>query len=218
MSDFKQFAERVNEIALDARKQIMDADRELKQAEDYRMKYPRNGGTTPEYLAKAARAEADYRTAIAKRGDLRKVLSDSVERSLISIRQEMESAIEDTFAADPKQIDRDTMTLLESGILRPGEYQRFLDAAIVDKNWTMARLIGNAADKAAMSVAEKFGLTDRAAQELRAVANTAQRLGGTPYLQNMEVLSDVLTRCIKNPGLWPKWEELTAPVIEGGFR
>ena len=218
MSDFKRFAERVNEIALDARKQIMDADRELHRAKEGCMKYPRNGGTTPEYLAKAARAEADFQTAVAKRDDLRKVLSDSVERSLTSIRLELESAIEDTFAADPKQIDRDTLTLLESGILRPGEYERFLDAAIERKNWTMARLIGGAADKAATSAAEKFGLTDRTTQELRAVANTARRLGGAPYMQNMTVLTDVLNRCMKNPGLWPKWEELTAPVIEGGFR
>ena len=217
MSEFKKYAERVDALAKETREKLKQADNELARAEDARSRTPMKNGTTPEYRAKAAQAEAWYQAAVAKRNDLRAVLSDNVETQIKSIRREMEQAIDDAFAADPAAIDAQTMTLLESGILRPAEYGRLLDKAIVENNPTMARLIGAAAEKHAAKIAERYGNSDRVVREYRRVEFDSRRFGGAVYLENINVLSETLNRCMRNPALWSRWEELTEEIIEKGF-
>lgn len=194
----------MDEIARDARAQILSAEEELKQAEKIRTSYPQNGGTTPEYLAKAARAEADYRMAWAKWDDLRKILPDQTEWQAENVRRELESAIDDVFAAKPEDIDTATMTLLESGILRPAEYERLLTSALDAGNYTMTRLIGAAAQKASGDAAEKYGQSSELTKAFRAVELLAQRIGGEVYRNNFGVLQDTLHRCLRNSALWPQ--------------
>lgn len=217
MSKFKSYAERMDALATETREKVLNAERELSEAEEARNKLAALRGTTPEYLAKMAGAEASLQIARAKRDDLRKILPDMIAREIKSIKAELEKAIDDAFSADPKAIDPATMTLLDSGIMRPAEYQRLLTAAIDDGNSTMARLIGAAAEKASEKVAEKYGNTDEKAQQYRAVSINAQRFGGDVYRQNFEVLEYTLTRCAHNIALWPQWESLTSEIIENGF-
>ena len=65
--------------------------------------------------------------------------------------------------------------------------------------------------------AEKFGVSDSVAKEYRRINLDAQRVGGTVFLQNFNVLSDALKRCMRNPALRPQWEALTGEIIEKGF-
>ena len=217
MSEFRKYAERVDALAKETREKLKQADNELARAEYARSKTPTKKGTTAEYAAKAAQTEAWYQTAVAKRNDLRAVLSDNVETQIKSIRREMEQAVADAFAPDPAAIDPATMTLLESGILRPAEYGRLLDKAIVENNPTMARLIGAAAEKHAAKIAEQYGNNDRVVREYRRVEFDSRRFGGAVYLENFGVLSETLNRCMRNPALWSHWEELTEEIIEKGF-
>ena len=215
--DFRDYAERVDALAKQTREQVQKAEAEVKAAEEARARYPRNGGKSPEYLAKAARAESEFQAALAKRDDLNRVLANNVEREITSIRAELETAVDDAFAARPEALDTAALTLLQSGILRPGEFMRLFNGAVADRNWTMARMVGLYADKAAEAAAGKYGITDRLAVGYREIGNAARRVGGEPYFRNFDVLADVLKRRMKNPALWSQWEALTGEIIEKGF-
>lgn len=217
MSNFRKYAERVDALAKETRETLHKANDELARAEDARKRTPSNGGTTPEYKAKAARAEAWYQEANAKLNYVKAALRARVDQQIKIIRGELEHEVDDAFSANPEAVDPATMTLLESGILRPAEYGRLLDKAIAESNPTMGRLIGAAAEKHAAKIAERYGDNDMVVREYRRVGYDSRRFSGAVYLENFGVLSDMINRCMDNPAMWSHWERLTSEVIENGF-
>lgn len=65
-----------------------------------------------EYEAKAARAEANYREAKAAYDKLTRSLPDQTRAEVAKVRIELEKAVNNFYAADPKAIDANTMELL----------------------------------------------------------------------------------------------------------
>lgn len=65
------------------------------------------------------------------------------------IREELKAEAEAAFLADPAKVDSDTMTLINSGILRASDYEKLFSDARDSGNGTMIRLIAQAADKLA---------------------------------------------------------------------
>lgn len=210
MSDFRKYAERMDVLAKETREAAQKVEDAYKRAEDARRQYPNDP-------VKKARAEADYQEALQAKNNWKMNKPFEIEQKIKAIRAELETALDNHFAADPAALDAPTLELLKSGILTSAEYSRLLDKAIEDDNSTMARLIASYAEKAAADIAERYGTSDVKARELRAVAYQAQRMGGTVYLNNFAVLTEALTRSVRNPGLWPQWEELTGEVIARGF-
>ena len=209
MGKFYNYAQRMNEIAHATFAEYREKSDAVKAAESRYNAYPRRNGADSSYMAKSARAEADLAEAKAQFEHCRRNLFENKRREIAAIRAELETAVRDTYAADPSKVDMQTLELLRSGIMSADEYSRLIDAAASNGNHTMVRLIAkNAAD-----MAEKATDTD-VARSYRLVSHRGKGNDGTEYLRAFDFLADTFNRCERNFALSTKWDELTAPVVE----
>ena len=211
MSDFSKYGMKLDAIARESFADFQRAEKALAAAETKASEYPQRGGfVDAEYAAKSARAAADLLEARgAMAGAQRRLMEHGEE--IRSIRRALVDAVGGEYSADPKQVDAATLTLLQSGILTPDEYARLLSDAQTKGNFTMARLIGKAADTAADGLEHE---DVNAAAELRAVAIESTETPASKYLEAFDFLTDVFDRTCNNPAMIPDWDMLTAETVE----
>lgn len=209
MSRFNNYAKRMNEIANAAFAEYREKEAAVKSAESRRNAYPRRNGADPAYLAKSARAEADLCEARNAFDQMRRHLFDDKRREIAAVRAELEKAVFDAFAADPKAVDMNTLALMNSGILTAAEYNRLIDASTAAGNHTMVRLLA----QSAKDRADKVNDSDTA-REYRLVAQKGKGANGREFLEAFDYMGDVFNRCERNFSLAGKWDELTADVVE----
>lgn len=209
MSRFNSYAKRMNEIANGAFEEYRRAEAAVKSAESRYNAYPRRNGADPAYMAKSARAEADLAEARNAFDQMRRHLFDDKRREIAAVRAELEKAVFDAFAADPKSVDSNTLALMNSGIMTADEYSRLIDSAIASGNYTMTRLLA----KSAADMAEKVNDSD-VARSYRLVSHKGKGVDGREYLQAFDFMVDTYNRCERNFALTTKWDELTSPVVE----
>lgn len=214
MSKFKQYAQRADEAAREAFKVFQDAQEKLNKAEEKRREYPKRAGlVSDDYLAKSARAEADYQEA---KNNMRAATENMqiVGEQMRGIRRDLAAELEKHYRADPAAIDAETLELLKAGILKPSEYSALYEKAGEAGNHTMQRLIGKYAQDAADAPDAKQRYTAEEASTLRIIGNDSRNVNGAEYLQGFDVIADVYNRCVRNPGLVRKWDMLTNEVID----
>ena len=209
MSKFNGYARKVNEIANAAFAEYREKEAAVKSAESRYNAYPRRNGADPAYMAKSARAEADLAEARNAFDQMRRHLFDDKRREIAAVRAELEKAVFDAFAADPKAVDMNTLALMNSGILTAAEYNRLIDASTAAGNHTMVRLLA----QSAKDRADKVNDSDTA-REYRLVAQKGKGMDGRQYLEAFDYMGDVFNRCERNFSLAGKWDELTADVVE----
>ena len=209
MSKFKGYARKVNEIANAAFAEYREKEAAVKSAESRYNAYPRRNGADPAYMAKSARAEADLCEARNAFDQMRRHLFDDKRREIAAVREELEKAVFDAFAADPKAVDMNTLALMNSGILTAAEYNRLIDASTAAGNHTMVRLLA----QSAKDRADKVNDSDTA-REYRLVAQKGKGANGREFLEAFDYMGDVFNRCERNFSLAGKWDELTADVVE----
>ena len=209
MSRFNSYAKRMNEIANAAFAEYREKEAAVKSAESRYNAYPRRNGADPAYMAKSARAEADLAEARNAFDQMRRHLFDDKRREIAAVREELEKAVFDAFAADPKSVDSNTLALMNSGILTAAEYNRLIDASTAAGNHTMVRLLA----QSAKDRADKVNDSDTA-REYRLVAQKGKGMDGRQYLEAFDYMGDVFNRCERNFSLAGKWGELTADVVE----
>ena len=209
MSKFNNYAKRMNEIANAAFEEYRRAEAAVKSAESRYNAYPRRNGADPAYMAKSARAEADLCEARNAFDQMRRHLFDDKRREIAAVREELEKAVFDAFAADPKAVDMNTLALMNSGILTAAEYTRLIDASTAAGNHTMVRLLA----QSAKDRADKVNDSDTA-REYRLVAQKGKGANGREFLEAFDYMGDVFNRCERNFSLAGKWDELTADVVE----
>ena len=209
MSKFNGYARKVNEIANAAFAEYREKEAAVKSAESRYNAYPRRNGADPAYLAKSARAEADLAEARNAFDQMRRHLFDDKRREIAAVRAELEKAVFDAFAADPKSVDMNTLALMNSGILTAAEYNRLIDASTAAGNHTMVRLLA----QSAKDRADKVNDSDTA-REYRLVAQKGKGANGREFLEAFDYMGDVFNRCERNFSLAGKWDELTADVVE----
>ena len=209
MSKFNSYARKVNEIANAAFAEYRGKEAAVKSAESRYNAYPRRNGADPAYLAKSARAEADLCEARNAFDQMRRHLFDDKRREIAAVRAELEKAVFDAFAADPKAVDMNTLALMNSGILTAAEYNRLIDASTAAGNHTMVRLLA----QSAKDRADKVNDSDTA-REYRLVAQKGKGANGREFLEAFDYMGDVFNRCERNFSLAGKWDELTADVVE----
>lgn len=208
MGNFSEFVERADALAAETFDEYRVTKRRFEAAEKQRAATPvKSGLVSAEYAARAARAEADFLTAKEKFEAVKRGLPEK-SRQLSAIREDFVAAVSDHFAADPAKLDKATLALLESGILKPGEYERLMASAEKDENFTMIRLI---AAKAA-EVADKAPTREGEAI-LKAVAMRGRNADGADYIKAFDVgVVSLFERCLKNPSLYSSWDMLMQPV------
>ena len=209
MSRFNNYAKRMNEIANAAFAEYREKEAAVKSAESRYNAYPRRNGADPAYMAKSARAEADLAEARNAFDQMRRHLFDDKRREIAAVRAELEKAVFDAFAADPKSVDSNTLALMNSGILTAAEYNRLIDASTAAGNHTMVRLLA----QSAKDRADKVNDSDTA-REYRLVAQKGKGANGREFLEAFDYMGDVFNRCERNFSLAGKWDELTADVVE----
>ena len=209
MSKFNNYARKMNEIANGTFEEYRRAEAAVKSAESRYNAYPRRNGADPAYLAKSARAEADLAEARNAFDQMRRHLFDDKRREIAAVRAELEKAVFDAFAADPKAVDMNTLALMNSGILTAAEYTRLIDASTAAGNHTMVRLLA----QSAKDRADKVNDSDTA-REYRLVAQKGKGANGREFLEAFDYMGDVFNRCERNFSLAGKWDELTADVVE----
>ena len=101
----------------------------------------------------------------------------SVMDKAAQIRQELVSDVQAAFLADPAQVDTNTMTLINSGILKAADYEKLFNDAQTSGNMTMCRLIAQAAGNLAKTASD----TDRVA--LNMLTHKAAGIDGRADLQ-----------------------------------
>lgn len=209
MSRFNSYAKRMNEIANATFEEYRRAEAAVKSAESRYNAYPRRNNADPAYMAKSARAEADLAEARNAFDQMRRHLFDDKRKEIAAVREELEKAVFDAFAADPKAVDMNTLALMNSGILTAAEYNRLIDASTAAGNHTMVRLLA----QSAKDRADKVNDSDTA-REYRLVAQKGKGANGREFLEAFDYMGDVFNRCERNFALAGKWGELTADVVE----
>ena len=209
MSKFNNYAKKLNEIANGTFEEYRKAEAAVKSAESRYNAYPRRMGADAAYMAKSARAEADLAEARTAFDQMRRHLFDNKRREIAAVRAELETALGNEYAADPKAVDMNTLALMNSGILTAAEYNRLIDASTAAGNHTMVRLLA----QSAKDRADKVNDSDTA-REYRLVAQKGKGMDGRQYLEAFDYMGDVFNRCERNFSLAGKWDELTADVVE----
>ena len=193
MSQFNEYAKKLDSIAKEYFKEIQNAEEAFKSAERNYAANKRPAGAWKagsEEVAKVSRAEADYLGEKAKVDKARKELPAQAGASIEALRSELNKVTTDALSADPTKIDRDVMALFDSGILSPAEYERLLNDADKAGNATMVRLIGKAAEKGASTASP-----DR-------------------FMQDFDSMVAIFEKCVRTPAMQSRWEELTAGAVE----
>lgn len=206
MSKFNSYAKRLNEAAKEAFEKYQKAEQVYKAAEQERIRLPWNATQEQKTLAEARLIDA--------RNDLKKAQEAfSAGRSVMDgARKELVKDLERTYTANPEDIDTNTMELLKSGILTPGEYVKLANGAISSGNNTMLRLIGSYAEKYGNENREALSLDERGA--LYGVSSRAKGSTGAAELSNYDTLVNIFDRCANNPSIINRWDELTGKMIE----
>lgn len=212
MSEFNRYARMIDSLAKRAFREYGEAERAFERAQELRDAYPLRYGTgvSAEYLVKSSRAQADFLTAEENLRTAKRALENHVGE-IASLRRELETEVSEYYSADPAALDGNTIELLRSGILDSGEYARLLSDAQARGNFTMARLIGKAADTAADGLEHE---DVNAAAELRAVAIESGETPAGKYLEAFDFLTDVFDRTCANPCMIDDWSALTAETVE----
>lgn len=210
MSKFNGYARKVNEIANATFEEYRRAEAAVKSAESRYNAYPRRNGADPAYMAKSARAEADLAEARNAFDQMRRHLFDDKRREIAAVRAELEKAVFDAFAADPKSVDSNTLALMNSGIMTANEYSRLIDSAIASGNYTMTRLLA----KSAADMAERTKGDADVSRSYRLVSHKGKGMNGSEYMEAFDCLCRTFDRCERNFALSTKWNELTSPIMD----
>lgn len=216
MSKFNNYAVKADKIAREGLTKLIEAENKLKDAEALARQYPtRSGGRVDlEYQAKSTRAAADVLTAKEKLETAQRNMGD-YSRQIAVVRQELRTALESECLADPDAIDANTMTLLQSGIMRPNEYATLLSKAA--GNPTMQRIISKYADDAATELEKIYGPdhpNHQKVMELRAVALQGTTDPTGDKLAAFDVIVEAFSRSTMNTGMIDSWDLMVAPILQ----
>ena len=208
MGNFSEFVARADALADESFTEYTVTKRRFEAAERKRAETPvKHGLVSAEYAVRAAKAEADYLEAREKYETVKRNLPEK-SRQMAAIRADFVAAVNDYFAADPAKLDKATIALLDSNILKPDEYERLMASAERDGNFTMMRLVA----AKAVEMADKAPTREGEAI-LKAVALRGRNVDGSDYIRAFDVgVVSLFERCLKNPSLYSSWDMLMQPV------
>jgi hypothetical protein len=214
MSKFNHYAKELNEIAKASFGVYRKAEKGLKDAEDYMNKHAENPRNDAQEQIIASQAKTTYLTAKEDFDQIKKTFGEEGSSKIKQLREELENAIDREYCLKPEDIDNNTLELLKAGIMTGKEYKRLADAAEAKGNHTMSRLIGKYAEEASERSAKENGENDRETALLRSVATQSRKNTGRENLAVFDSMSSAFDRCLVNPELMNKWDDLFSDIVE----
>ena len=155
--------------------------------------------------------------------EIKKSNADTLS-SLREIRGRLEAAANEEFAIDPGKVDANFVTLIKSGIMNVADFESLTDRAERERNYTMLRLLGPAAESQIEDLRKNGRLQD--AERLSLVATRSGQYTTTKVLEQYDALTFVAKKALGDPAAysWEKaqpnplfynhWEELTGDAVE----
>lgn len=217
MSRFNEYARRLDTLARENFQKYINAKEEYENACDKLAQYPQHyGNVDHEYECKRIRAIADHAEAKAAFDVVKNEYADTV-REVEKIRAELVNAIEADYIVDPAQLDNNTLELMKSGVLKPADYERFMNDALENENHAMVRMIAKYAEEASKAL-ETSGVDHKTYYEgrerLNNVVNACKTDDGREYLEAFDVIAETYRRTVNNPAMISYWDQLTAYTVE----
>lgn len=214
MSKFNTYAKELDTVARDAFAGLTEAKAALDRATEKRNAYPEKRGVVDSsYMAKSARAKADYVEARDKYEALRRSMPERCNVKIKEIRERLEKSLAAYYEKKPEAIDANALALLQSGVMRPDDYATLFNRYVNESNFTMLALVGKCAADAAIPIAERDGANAPDAVQLRVIAANAKTYNGDAYRKAFDFLADTLNRTTKNNAMIPHWDSLTAETV-----
>lgn len=210
MSKYNEYARRLDAMAREEFETVKKAQAALDEAERSVRLYPdRYGIVDAEYAAKNARAAADLAEARANMNSVQRHFAESMDAAK-KLRGELLAAVDADYGAKPDDVDTNTLELLKSGILTGADYVRLMDAAMGERNFTMAKLISKYAGEADSDKS----LAYEARAPFVSVVERGKAVNGSQYIDAFDDLTAIYRRCLDNPMLIERWDEFTSEAVE----
>lgn len=210
MGRFDKYATKFDLIIRGALAEMDKAEKAEREAKKELDNYPPRTGAVPaEYQAKQARAKANHLEAVAALKNARDNVPYNCMMDVKELREKLEKALFEGFAANPAAVDMQAVELLKSGILKPDEYMHLVNDALAQGNYTMVRMIAHIAEERA-----KTEQSEDKARALRAVGNAGKADYPAQYLKAYDDLTDIAKRCINNPALRDQWGTFSRDTLE----
>ena len=200
MSRFNKYAKELESITFDAVKKLKDAEeKERKTQEALDMHPERRGFVDASYDIEYQRRKLAHDEAKEELRTLRATVPEELRRATKDIRARLKADADYYLAVDPKQLQPEVMSFLESGMLSVNDYSKLMKVAISDNNVTMIRMIADRAKKAAATG------SDRERIPLLSIADEASIYTTEAYLAAFDSISSVSETCMHNTRLADHW-------------
>ena len=220
MSRFNLFAKEVDtaikkyfEKYRAAQKNVADIETKIKEAAK---------DTTPAGQYKLQKLLIDLNAAQDAFTAIKRENAD-VLRDISKTRENLKSEADLVFLADPSKIDPNVMKLFEYGILSVAEFELLADKLESERNFTMLRILGAAANEAA----EGHYKNDRdAIQRLSMVSHRATEHTTGAVLRSFDQIVSAAKYAVGDPNAYSSdraepneyffdhWNEVVGPAIE----
>ena len=204
MGDFGTKLQDLAQVCFD---QALKVEKDLEDAYTKQREANVNRNKDELSLARAMEADALVKRAQEQRHNFRMGVY-KLEQKADALVDEYAKHLDDRYAVNPEQVDMRIVTLMNSGIMKPADYEHLYIEAEKAGNVTMMRLIGQQADKASKDYDGKDGV------RLSGIAIHSREIAGGEELKGYQECVSVFKRCLNNPSLIPEWESLVGDALE----
>lgn len=201
MSKFNKYAKELESITFEAVKKLKDAEEKERATQQALDLHPeRRGFVDASYDIEYQRRKLAHDEAKEELRNLRATVPEELRKATADIRARLKADTDYYFAVDPKQLQPEVMSFLESGMLNVNDYSKLMKVAISDNNVTMIRMIADRAKKAADNTNN-----DRERLSLLAISEEASLYTTETYLAAFDSISSVSETCMHNTKIADHW-------------
>ena len=204
---------------------VKEANEKIEEVNADIREFERTGNKSAEYTARArlASLQVERNRASDEFTEVKKANKD-VHGQIREIRSRLETECNAAFALDPDAIDPGFFQLINSGLLKPADYESLWTKAEKAGNVTMMRLIADAAG--VESEAQRDKGNRNASAQLNNISSRRDDYTTTGVLRKFDELgyvaklalgdpkSPTYTRAVPNEMFFERWDELCSEAIE----
>lgn len=232
MSQFNKYGRELDKAVKDyfesyraAEGKVKEVDEKISEVNEDIREFMRTGNKSAEYTARArlASLQVERNRASDEFTEVKKANKD-VHGQIREIRSRLEAECNEAFALDPDAIDPGFFQLLNSGLVKPADYESLWNKAEKAGNVTMMRLIADAAgveseaqhDKGNYKASSQLSniVARRENYTTNGVVRKFDELSYAAKLAIGDPQSPSYTRSVPNELFFERWDDLCSEAIE----